>query len=269
MTGTMRRPRQPLALAYHGVAAVPLVDDPHCLFTNPRALRRQIRSLRRWGYELVTFGALAGRAALGSAAGLAALTFDDGLADNLHTLLPLLQAESAPATVFAVSGWLGGVHPDAPGHRLMDAADLRLLRDAGIEIGAHTCTHPDLTRLAHEEAVRELRDSRMALEQVLGEPVRIAAYPYGAADSHTERACGEAGFDAACRVEGTGSWEERYALPRQSMGNASTMAGLRLKRAGRFEQAVRRRPWGPARMRRRRALETVQRRLRTGGRSRS
>lgn len=255
----MGRPRPPIALAYHGVADVPLAADPHCLFTAPRALLRHIRALRRWGYELVSFGELARRAACGESAGLAALTFDDGLADNLHALAPLLEAERAPATVFAVSGWLGSGHPDAPDHAVLSGPQLRALRAAGIEIGAHTCTHPDLTRLGYAEALGELRGSRLALEEVLDEPVRIAAYPYGAAGPETERACRAAGFVAACRVEGTGSWDDPFALPRQSMGNASTMAGLRLKRAGRFEQAVRRRPWGPARMRRRRALTAVQR----------
>src|SRR6266540_5794190 len=103
----------PLALVYHGLADVPLRRDAHGLFVAPGDFRRHVGRLRSWGYRLVTFGRLAELAAGGGAAGHAALTFDDGLADNLHVLAPLLAELEAPATVFVVSGWLGGAHPEA------------------------------------------------------------------------------------------------------------------------------------------------------------
>ena len=248
----------PLALAYHGVAPVPLSRDSHGLFVSPRALRRQIRALRRWGYELIAFGELARRAASGSASGCAALTFDDGLADNLHTLAPLLRAEGAPATVFPVTGWLGGPHPDAPWARVLGPQDLRRLRASGVEIGAHTETHPVLSQLPYAEALRQLRGARLALEAILDEPVEVAAYPYGAAGESTTRACRDAGFRAACRIDGTGSWDDPFALPRQNMNNASSVLGLRLKRRDRFEATVRREPWRTLRRRRRGLLRAIQ-----------
>ena len=101
--------RPPLALAYHGVRAVPLRDDPMRLFCSPAQVEADIRTLRGWGYELVTFGELAARIARGEGDGAAALTFDDGLAGALPAV---------PATVFAVTGWLGGRHPDAPWARI-------------------------------------------------------------------------------------------------------------------------------------------------------
>ena len=107
-------PPPPLALAYHGVADVPLRQDPHGLFVRPEDLRRQIAKLREWGYRLVSFGELAERASSSDATGIASLTFDDGFVDNLETLAPLLRDEGATATVFVVSGWLGRPHPVAP-----------------------------------------------------------------------------------------------------------------------------------------------------------
>ena len=246
--------RPPLSLTYHGLADVSLARDPHSLFTSPRALRRQIRVLRRWGYELVTFGALADRAAAGTATGCASLTFDDGFADNLHELVPLLREEAAPATVFVVSGWLGRAHPDAPDARVLSIPELRELRRAGVEVGAHTVTHPVLTDLPYGEALRELRESRLRLEDTLEQRVDLAAYPFGAADAAVRRACREAGYRAAAQIDGHGSWDDPFALPRQNMGNASSITGLRLKRADRFERAVRREPWRTLRRHRRRAL---------------
>ena len=59
----------PLALAYHGVRAVPLRDDPMRLFCSPAQVAADIRALRAWGYELVTFGELAARSRRGEGAG--------------------------------------------------------------------------------------------------------------------------------------------------------------------------------------------------------
>jgi peptidoglycan/xylan/chitin deacetylase (PgdA/CDA1 family) len=229
----------PLALAYHGVADVPLRRDPHHLFVRPRDLERQIAKLRNWGYELVTFGELAQRVTQGRSRGCAALTFDDGLADNLHTLAPILERASATATVFVVSGWLGRPHPIAPWARILTEEELRQLAEAGVEIGAHTVTHPDLTTLPYDDARSELAESGEQLRRVAGVEVRVVAYPFGAATAETRAACRDAGFAAACRTLGAGSWDDLFELPRQPMENRATLIGLRLKRDGRYESLMR------------------------------
>ena len=228
----------PLALAYHGVADVPVADDPYGLFVRPRDLRRQVSRLRDWGYRLASFGELAARARGGDARGWAALTFDDGFADNLHTLVPLLEELGAPATVFVASGWLGRRHPYAPRARIVTAEELRVLHARGVEIGGHTVTHPDLTTLSRDGARAELERGRRELEAIISSPVRVAAYPFGRASTETVAACGAAGFDAACRTSGAGSWQEPLNLPRQDMDNGCTLTSLRLKRADRYEPVM-------------------------------
>jgi peptidoglycan/xylan/chitin deacetylase (PgdA/CDA1 family) len=238
----------PLALAYHGVAEVPLGQDPDALFVAPADLRRQIARLREWGYRLVSFGELADEVSGGGGSGSAALTFDDGLVDNLETLAPLLAELGVPATVFVVAGWLGRPHPAATWTRIVTAEELRDLRAAGVEIGAHSVTHPDLTTLPYEQAREELAEGKRQLEAVLEEPVEVAAYPFGRATEETARACRDAGFRAACVATGRGNWGNPYLLPRQDMEHGSTLLGLRLKRAGRYEPLMR---FAPARVARR------------------
>jgi peptidoglycan/xylan/chitin deacetylase (PgdA/CDA1 family) len=225
----------PLALAYHGVADVPVAQDPYGLFVRPRDLRRQVGKLRAWGYRLATFGEFARRVLRREGQGWAALTFDDGFADNLHTLLPVLQEVGAPATVFVVSGWLGRPHTYAPHTRILTADELRELHANGVEIGGHTVTHPDLTALSGDDARAELERGREELEAILGSPVTVAAYPFGLANRETIAACAAAGFEAACRTSGAGSWTEPLNLPRQDMDNGCTLLSLRLKRANRYE----------------------------------
>jgi peptidoglycan/xylan/chitin deacetylase (PgdA/CDA1 family) len=233
----------PLALAYHGVDDVPLRRDPDHLFVRPQDLRRQIDKLREWGYELVTFGDLAQDVRPGRAA----LTFDDGLVDNLTILVPLLEEAGAPATVFVVSGWLGQPHPAAPWTRIVTAEELRELRVHGIEIGGHSASHADLSVLSYDEALEELSRGKRDLEEILGEPVEVAAYPYGRTSSDAIRAARDAGLRAACSTSARGSWDEPYFLPRQDMDNRAGLLGLRLKRDNRYESVMRLAPARAAR----------------------
>ena len=233
----------PLALAYHGVDDVPLRRDPDHLFVRPQDLRRQIEKLREWGYELVTFGDLAADVRPGRAA----LTFDDGLVDNLTALVPILQELRAPATVFVVSGWLGQAHPAAPWTRIVSDGELRELRQAGVEIGGHSATHADLSALAHEDALDEVLRGKQELEELLGEAVEVAAYPYGRTSPDAIRAVRDAGFRAACSTSARGSWDDPFFLPRQDMDNRGGLLGLRLKRDDRYESLMRLAPARAAR----------------------
>lgn len=237
----MPRVPPPLILAYHGVSDVPAHLDPEGLFIAPRQLRRQIARLRRWGYEFLTFGDMAERVAAGRGAGHVALTFDDGLLDNLEQLAPLLLDERIPATVFVTTGWMGEPHPSVPYARNMTPDEVRELHRSGVEIGGHTVSHPDLTALPFEQAREEVRLGCEQLAEITGAPVDVFAYPFGFATAETIRATGAAGVRAACRVAAEGSWDEPLNLPRQDT-NTKSAFGLWLKRDDRYERAMRHKP---------------------------
>lgn len=230
--------RPPLALTYHAVGDRSIRDDEHGLWVRPGHLRAHIAALRGWGYQLVRFSELAAAVAQGGGRNLAALTFDDGFENNLTELVPVLADLAAPATVFVVSGLLGQPHPDAPEARLVTADELRELATA-VEIGGHSSTHRDLTTLAFEEVRDDLLANRTELEDLIGRPVSVFAYPFGRAHDETARACREAGFRAAGRTGGTGDWSDPWNLPRQDMNNDSTVLGLRLKRDDRYRELMR------------------------------
>ena len=151
-------------------------------------------------------------------------------------LLPVLLAESAPATVFVVTGWLGGVHRDAPWAPMLTRDEVRLLHAQGVEIGSHTVTHPDLASLNRADAERELRESKLALESLVEAEVDVAAYPRGLANEETREACRAAGYRAACRFRGAGTWSDSFDLPRQPVGPNTSPLALWLKRDDRYER---------------------------------
>lgn len=66
-----------------------------------------------------------------------------------------------------------------PRELMLTTAQVRLLRDTGVEIGAHTATHPILTRLAPAAAREDIARSRHVLEGILGDTVQLFAYPNG------------------------------------------------------------------------------------------
>jgi len=79
-------------------------------------------------------------------------------------------------------------------HRL-GVSDLRRLRNLGMEVGAHTVNHVDLT--ATSDPLGELVNGKSYLEDVLGEEVTAFAYPFGRFDSRVSRLAQSAGYRLA------------------------------------------------------------------------
>lgn len=70
-----------------------------------------------------------------------------------------------------------GINP--PDHLMMTSDEVRGLHRAGMEIGGHTQFHPILARLTAAEAAREIGAGKQVLQDLLGTPVTLFAYPNG------------------------------------------------------------------------------------------
>lgn len=109
------------------------------------------------------------------------------------------------------------------------------LASHGIEIGAHTVSHPILKSLDDIDSLREISQSKADLEKILGKPVRYFAYPNGKVgvdfDERHVAMVRDAGFEAAFTTAiGTfGYKHDRYQLPRSRPWDATPLRfGLRL-----------------------------------------
>jgi len=112
------------------------------------------------------------------------VTLDDGYADNLHHAAPILERHGIPATVFMVAGRAGEFIEAGggdPADRLMTWDELRQIRAAGCEVGAHSMTHPRLSTLDDAAQREEITGSIQLLRERLGAPVAAFAYPFGSA----------------------------------------------------------------------------------------
>lgn len=78
--------------------------------------------------------------------------------------------------------------------------EIREMANGGISFGAHTVTHPILTRMPIDEAGREILESRDAIERALGKKVTLFAYPNGGPtdfNDDVKRVVRDAGFRCA------------------------------------------------------------------------
>jgi peptidoglycan/xylan/chitin deacetylase (PgdA/CDA1 family) len=82
---------------------------------------------------------------------------------------------------------------------------VRTLHRQGFHLGAHTRTHVDLGRVSGAEAQQEIFGARAELEEEIGAPAELFAYPYGRADQLTEAnrtLVKTAGFRCCCSSVG-------------------------------------------------------------------
>jgi peptidoglycan/xylan/chitin deacetylase (PgdA/CDA1 family) len=226
------RARRSVILAYHGVGPTDTRMDPGFLRVRPDTFRSQLDLLRGAAFEFVTVADFVDRARGGvPPPGLAALSFDDGMEDNYSIAWPILREFGLPATVYVTTGLIGEPNPWMPARaeaRMMTVAELRELAVAGIEIGAHSVTHPDLSGLDFESCLREMTESRRILEQVTGTTVRTFAYPSCRYGTNALEAARAAGFSAAVTCQGHGSWDP-YALKRSLITGKDALPAFLLK----------------------------------------
>ena len=218
-------------LSYHKVGDAPRGAWEPWNYVPEGMLAEQLASLREEGWMFVDAGAalrgldepewLPQRSAL--------VTFDDGYRSLLERGLPVLRELGCPAVVFVPAAFVGGVNAfdrglSEPLEPLCSWDELRELQAAGVSVQSHSFEHLRLSEVNAELMRAELGRSKQVLEEGLGSPVEMFAFPYG--DGGADRAAVEdalerLGYGAAC-LYGGGPVAlpvvERYRLSRLAVG---------------------------------------------------
>lgn len=206
---------------YHAIGAA---GEPASRFVVPlRRFKWQLRWLRWSGYHVLSLDRLLGHLESGEPPPprSVVITFDDGFVDTLTLAAPALERFGFPATVFVVTGEVGGAaswtpDPALNGRALLSWEGLAALCKRGpFDLGGHTRSHCSLRTASPEVARAEIEGSLVDLRSH-GYGPRSFAYPFGHSTPGARDSVREAGFGAALGVQPgrAGTDSDRYALPR-------------------------------------------------------
>jgi peptidoglycan/xylan/chitin deacetylase (PgdA/CDA1 family)/glycosyltransferase involved in cell wall biosynthesis len=194
-------------LMYHAFAQP---GEPATHYTLPVArFARQLAWLKLWGYHLIgleEYVSYRQQNRLPPPRSVV-ITIDDGYADSYTQALPILRRYHVPATIFLVSQFIGQTNEwdrnrnsELIGRPLLTREQILEMHAAGLSFGVHTRTHRALTGLPAGEQQAEVVGAREELEQMLGFPLTVFSYPYGAADDATRAMVRQAGYAGAVGV---------------------------------------------------------------------
>jgi peptidoglycan/xylan/chitin deacetylase (PgdA/CDA1 family) len=178
-------------LVYHHVRP----GSTSTLFVSPEELDKQFEYLQYYGFHTISFTDLADYFEKGKPLPQypIILSFDDGWENQYEYAFPILQKYQDTATFYVVTDYLNR-------RNFMTTEQLKFMIAAGMTIGCHTRSHPNLTALGQQRAWDEIAGAKAALEAD-GFNVDTFAYPYGAYNARIVDMVREAGFRTARTVD--------------------------------------------------------------------
>ncbi len=206
-------------LMYHHIRVLPPRDQmARALSVNPDIFAKQLDYLKNHGYTTITFaqlqqGILPPKPII--------LTFDDGSADAYTAAWPALRERGMAGVFYVVSGFVGDANS-------ITWDQLREMHSAGMEIGAHTVTHPDLAISSVAEQRHQVNDSVRTIDEHLGSPIVTFAYPSGKHNPDTVKLVEAAGISYAVTTDPgvATSTDNAELLPRYRITETTDFSAL-------------------------------------------
>ncbi|MGZ4397181.1 MAG: glycosyltransferase [Gaiellaceae bacterium] len=207
-----------VSICYHRLAGE-LKEEEIELDVPPRHFEHQLRLLRVLGYRPLSQADLLAFHADASAVlprRRFVVTADDGYLD---AILCLEQNARALPIAFIPTAFVSGEQTQRRGTPIAGWELLARACSSGVAVGSHGVHHVSFVGLEKEELADELAGSRAELERMLGEPIRIFAYPYGNHDEAVREATIAAGYEAAFATTAgrNGAGTDRWCLHRISI----------------------------------------------------
>lgn len=166
------------------------------------------------------------------------LSFDDCIKELTDFAVPELIKRKMTAAFYMPTALIGkynawDVEKGSAKLELMNEADLKDLVAAGMEIGSHSHTHPELKNLSVEQQKEEITVSKQILESITGRPVYSFAYPFGSVPVDYKALLRNAGYKYGVSIYQR--FETPLALRRFGIYEKDTDQTIANKLSGRYK----------------------------------
>jgi len=229
-------------LMYHQIDIPPIRGTPlRGLVVHPKDFNNQMRWLKWIGYRGLSMRDLEPYLAGKQQGRVFGITLDDGYKNNFDNALPVLMKYGFTATCYGVSSQIGGTNAWDAGlvaeKQLMGIQEWAGWLKSGMEIGAHTRTHADLTALSDDAAIEEISGCKTDFERELDCEVRHFCYPFGRFGSNHTDLVRKMGYLTATttRRGRTQTNHNAMELPRVMVARATYLLQLFVKMGTSYE----------------------------------
>lgn len=171
------------------------------------------------------------------------ITFDDGYRDFYLSAFPILHKYGFSATVFLSTGFINNKNLTFKDKECLNWNEVCELRETGVIFGSHTVTHPQLWFLKRHDVENELRQSKEAIEDRIGERVESFSYPFAFPEEdrefktflrHMLETCGYRN-GVSTRIGTAGENDDIFFLKRVPINSADDLSFFRTKLEGGYD----------------------------------
>jgi len=219
-------------LMYHSIESMPKSTVMRSLHVPPRKFKFQMWILKILGYRGLSIKQLKPYLDGDKIGKVVGITFDDGYQNVLLNAAPVLKKYNFSATCYIVSESIGSSNIWDLKHGitqrpLMTEIEINEWLKMGMDIGAHTKTHPDLTAISKIKAKMEISDCKSALEKMYKVEINDFCYPFGRFNDVVSTMVQDSGYLTATSMQRgrVNSKSNSYSLPRIPI-NHRTLASL-------------------------------------------
>ena len=206
---------------YHSIESMPKSTIMRSLHVPPRRFKFQMWLLKILGYRGLSLKELKPYLDGYKHGKVVGITFDDGYQNNLINAAPILKKYNFSATCYIVSERVGSsnswdIEKGITQRPLMSKTEIKEWLSLGMDIGAHTKSHVDLTSITEYKALMEIRDCKSDLERQYNLKITDFCYPFGLFNETVCDLVKESGYlRATSMVRGrVSSRSNSYILPR-------------------------------------------------------
>ena len=113
-----------------------------------------------------------------------AISFDAAWgAEDFQKIMEILDKHNVKTTFFMTGEWVEK-YPDC----------VKILVEKGHDLGNHSATHPDMTKLSKEQQKEQIMEVHNAVKELTGYEMELFRPPYGAYNNDVIRTCYEVGY---------------------------------------------------------------------------